>query len=80
MLSWNVAINRTEMTSRVTETTPQVLTFFKSSGFDHSTLVSLLNSELSSQATMIAYLDDFKLMMLMALMLMPLVFFMRTQK
>ena len=29
---------------------------------------------------MIAYLDDFKLMMLMALVLMPLVFFMRTQK
>jgi DHA2 family multidrug resistance protein len=80
MLSRNIAISRTEMTSRVTETTPQVLALFKSGGFDRSTLVSLLNSEISSQATMIAYLDDFKLMMLMALVLMPLVFFMRTQK
>jgi DHA2 family multidrug resistance protein len=80
MLSRKIAISRTEMTSRVTETTPQVLALFKSGGFDRSTLVSLLNSEISSQATMIAYLDDFKLMMLMALVLMPLVFFMRTQK
>jgi DHA2 family multidrug resistance protein len=35
--------------------------------------VAALNAEVTRQASMIAYIDDFKLMMIMALILIPLV-------
>jgi len=38
---------------------------------------SALNGEITRQATIIAYADDFKLMMIVALALLPLVFMLR---
>jgi DHA2 family multidrug resistance protein len=39
-----------------------------------------LNGEITRQAAMVAYVDDFRLMMLMTLAVMPLLLFMRTPK
>ena len=80
VLSWNIAASRTDITDGIREAVPQVAQLFKSSGLAHTTLLALLNSEISLQATMVAYIDDFKLMMLVTVALMPLLLFMRKPK
>ncbi|AJY44557.1 DHA2 family efflux MFS transporter permease subunit [Martelella endophytica] len=77
VLAWNVAINRTEMTAQITESGPRLADMAEKTGFPHTVLVYLVNSEISLQASMIAYLDDFKLMMIVTFALMPLVLLMR---
>ena len=79
-LSWNVAINRTEMVNKLTETTPALVNGVDAAPFPRSTFLSLLNSEISQQAYMISYVDDFKLLMIVTLAVMPLVFVIRTAK
>jgi DHA2 family multidrug resistance protein len=39
-----------------------------------------LNAEITRQATIIAYIDDFKLMMVISILVMPLVFALRKPK
>ncbi len=41
------------------------------------TMMSMLDAEINRQAMMIAYIDDFKFMMIMTLAVMPLVFFLK---
>ncbi|WP_280949382.1 DHA2 family efflux MFS transporter permease subunit [Consotaella salsifontis] len=77
ILSWNIAINRTEMTGKLTPSSPRLTGVLEGTGLDHATLLSVINSQITAQASMIAYIDDFKLMMLVTLALMPLVLIMR---
>jgi len=46
-------------------------------GFDTSKHLAALNAEVTRQAAMVAYIDDFYLMMWLSLLSVPLVFFMR---
>ncbi|MEF2070954.1 DHA2 family efflux MFS transporter permease subunit [Consotaella aegiceratis] len=78
-LLWNVAINRTEMVSKLTAANPN-LDIMAQIGLDQTTALSTLVSQVVSQATMIAYVDDFKLMMLVTLAIIPLLLFMRKPK
>jgi DHA2 family multidrug resistance protein len=49
-------------------------------GVGVSGALEALNNEVTRQGAMIAYLDDFKLMMLITLACMPLLLFMRTPR
>jgi DHA2 family multidrug resistance protein len=42
--------------------------------------LSALNAEITRQATMVAYVDDFKLMLLLTIAVAPLLIFMRKPK
>ncbi|TNB48669.1 DHA2 family efflux MFS transporter permease subunit [Martelella lutilitoris] len=77
VLAWNIATNRTEMTAKLVEDGPRLADIAEKTGFGHQILVFLVNSEISLQAAMIAYLDDFKLMMIVTFALMPLVLLLR---
>jgi DHA2 family multidrug resistance protein len=46
-------------------------------GFDTSKHLAALNAEVTRQAAMVAYIDDFKLMMVVALLALPLLLFLR---
>ncbi|TPW30999.1 DHA2 family efflux MFS transporter permease subunit [Martelella alba] len=80
VLAWNVATNRTEMTAKITEAGPRLADIAEKTGFSHDILIYLVNSEINVQAALIAYVDDFKLMMLVTFALMPLVLFMQKPK
>ena len=80
VLSWNIATNRTEMTAKITEAGPRLLDIAESTGLKGMSLIQMVNSEISSQASIIAYIDDFKLMMIVTIALMPLVLLMRKPK
>ncbi len=77
VLSWNIAASRTDITSRITDSVPQVASLFRSSGLGHKLLLSILDAEINLQAAMVAYVDDFKLMMLVVAALMLLLLLMR---
>ena len=42
--------------------------------------ISLLNQEVTRQARIIAYVDDFKLMLVLAIIVLPLLFLVRTSQ
>ncbi|MBP7000040.1 DHA2 family efflux MFS transporter permease subunit [Amaricoccus sp.] len=75
-LSHNIIVNRAEMTAKLTEFGPamdQVLAL----GLDPATMIALVNSRIQAQATFVANIDDFKLMMWVTLAVIPLLAFMR---
>jgi DHA2 family multidrug resistance protein len=75
-LAHNLVLNRAELASKLTPANPnldQVL----STASDPTTALALLNAQLQAQASFIAYVDDFKLMMFVTLAVIPLLAFMR---
>ena len=49
-------------------------------GMDTATAMSMLNGQVQAQAAMVAYVDDFKLMMIITLVAVPLLLFMKPPK
>lgn len=80
VLAWNIATNRTEMTAKITEAGPRLLDAAEKTGLSGTSLIQMVNAEINSQASIISYIDDFKLMMIVTLALMPLVLLMRKPK
>jgi DHA2 family multidrug resistance protein len=74
-LARNVGINRTELVSGLTPFN-QNLDSVANLGSDTLTL-AILNGEVTRQALMIGYVDDFKLMMLVTLAVIPLLLLLR---
>ena len=80
LLGRNIQISHEELGGRLTSTSmnsidPAMSTLFGSTG---DTAMALLNLEINRQAAMIAYLDDFKLMMILTALAAPLVLLLRT--
>jgi DHA2 family multidrug resistance protein len=74
-LAHNLAVNRTELVSGLTASN-QNLDAVAHIGSDQL-MLSMLDNEVTKQSLMIGYIDDFKLMMLITLAVIPLVFFLR---
>jgi DHA2 family multidrug resistance protein len=75
MLAHNLQVNRTELVSNLTAFNP-ALDALPKVGSDQL-MLSMLDNEVTRQSLMIGYIDDFKLMMLITLTVIPLVFFLR---
>jgi DHA2 family multidrug resistance protein len=75
-LTHNIAASRSEMAARLTEFSPN-LDQTLGLGLDPATLLATLNAQMQAQAAFIGYIDDFKLMMLITLSVIPLLAFMR---
>ena len=52
-------------------------TFLQSLGVQGNAAIALINSEVKRQAVLIAYLDDFKLMMIVTFAVLPMLLLMR---
>jgi DHA2 family multidrug resistance protein len=76
MLSRNVEINRIELISGLTPFNPNLDAVKGLAGGERTTL-AFLDSEVTRQALMISYVDDFKLMMLVTLAVLPLLLLLR---
>ncbi|MBI1309156.1 MAG: DHA2 family efflux MFS transporter permease subunit [Proteobacteria bacterium] len=76
LLAQNTQIVHAQLAARLTPYNPQLA---MAKGLDLATPQGLaaLNGMVTAQAQMVAYLDDFKLMMLMTVVLMPLVFLLK---
>jgi len=75
MLAHNLQVNRTELVSVLTPFDQQ-LDSVRRIGSDQ-VMLSMLDNEVTRQSLMVGYVDDFKLMMLITLMVLPLVFLLR---
>lgn len=72
----NSQINHAEIGARLTPFSDS-LQQFAGNGVDSAHAVALLNAEVSRQASMIAFVDDFHFMMIVTLCAIPLLIFMR---
>jgi MFS transporter, DHA2 family, multidrug resistance protein len=72
-------VNHAELAERVTLNSPTVRDAINSAGGSNQ-IMSMLNQLVGQQSAMIAYLDDFKLMMFVTLISMPIIFFLRSGK
>jgi DHA2 family multidrug resistance protein len=75
VLAHNLQTNRTELVSHLTPFNPALDAVPKVGG--DQLMLSMLDNEVTRQSLMIGYVDDFKLMMLITLCVLPLVFFLR---
>jgi MFS transporter, DHA2 family, multidrug resistance protein len=68
-----------DIASKITEQTSPTAdpTILQTIGPHGSTAIALINAEVTRQALFIAYLDDFKLMMIVTFAVLPLLFLMR---
>jgi DHA2 family multidrug resistance protein len=76
MLAHNIIITRGDITSALTPFNPNV-DQMSALGLDPATTTAILNSTVQTQASFIAYLDDFRLMMFVTIAVIPLVLFLR---
>ena len=76
MLAHNMVAARTDLVSKLTPYSPNLDALLGSSTDVTSTLIQL-NAQVQVQAAMIAYVDDFKLMMFLTLAAIPLIFLLR---
>ncbi len=74
-LAHNLQVNRTELVSSLTPYN-QNLDALPNLG-SQQTMLAMLDSEVTGQSLMIGYVDDFKLMMLITIAVLPLVFLLR---
>jgi DHA2 family multidrug resistance protein len=79
LLSHNLQTSHQELGGHITgfsldSIDPSIASILGSAG---ETVTAMMNAEVNRQALMIAYLDDFKLMMILTLMVVPLVFLLR---
>jgi len=81
LLARNLQVSHSDLASHITEFTVQLASSVVSQiGATGDTLMAMLDAEVNRQALMIAYIDDFHLMMLVTLASMPLVWFLRPAK
>ncbi len=71
----NLAVNRTELVSALTPSNQNLDAITRIGS--NQLVLSMLDNEVTKQSLMIGYIDDFKLMMLITLAVIPLVFFLR---
>ena len=74
-LAHNLAVNRTELVSALTPSNQNLDAITRIGS--NQLVLSMLDNEVTKQSLMIGYIDDFKLMMLITLAVIPLVFFLR---
>jgi DHA2 family multidrug resistance protein len=75
-LAHNIVVNRAEMAAKLTAGSPNLDSALGAMG-DPATALAVLNAQVQSQAAFIAYLDDFKLMMLVTIACLPLLLLLR---
>ncbi len=81
-LTRNIQINHAELAERITVFSPGLQTAAHSVGMvvNSSQLAGVIDQITTVQATMLAYIDDFKLMMYVSIAALPLVFLLRKPK
>ncbi|MCQ0986882.1 DHA2 family efflux MFS transporter permease subunit [Jiella marina] len=79
-LAHNLVINRSELVSGLNPFNPNFSNMAGSLPVDQATLMAVLNAKVQAEAAMIAYVDDFKLMMIITLCAIPLLAFMKPPK
>ncbi len=79
VLTRNIQVNHAELAERVTAFSPSVNAAARSVGMNagSSTFAAVLDQITTLQATMLAYVDDFKLMMYVSIAALPLVLLLR---
>ncbi|MGE3364377.1 MAG: DHA2 family efflux MFS transporter permease subunit [Rhizobiaceae bacterium] len=77
LLTRNIQINRAELSTAVSPFNPNLLSLSPGAVSGDLTALSQLDGLVNSQAAMIAYIDDFKLMMLVTLAAIPLALLLR---
>jgi DHA2 family multidrug resistance protein len=75
MLAHNLQVSRTELVSALTPFNQNLDSLPNIGG--QQTMLAMLDNEVTRQSLMIGYIDDFELMMLITLTVIPLVFFLR---
>jgi MFS transporter, DHA2 family, multidrug resistance protein len=75
-LAHNMAVARSDLASTIT-TSNQNLDVLLGSSSDPSATLIQLNTQVQTQAAMIAYLDDFRLLMYLTMAALPLIFLLR---
>lgn len=80
VLSQMIQVNHAELGARLTATSPEVMNQIPSLLSGNPTIVSLINGLVSQQAAMLAYLDDFVLMMWLSLAAAPIILLLRSNK
>ncbi|MGR9578041.1 MDR family MFS transporter [Pandoraea sputorum] len=77
LLTQNTQVNHAVLSERITPFTQGVETYAQTYG---AAAMAALNAEVTRQAAMIAYLDDFRLMLFLTIIVMPLLLFIRMKK
>ncbi|MDQ0324469.1 DHA2 family multidrug resistance protein [Rhodopseudomonas julia] len=77
VLAHNLQINHAELGAHITPFNPMLDQAANALGASRETALAVLSQSINQQAMMIAYIDDFKLMMLITLAVLPLILFMR---
>ncbi len=77
VLSNMIQVNHAELGSSLTATARGVRNLVPSLLSGNAQIVAMINGLVSQQAAMIAYLDDFKLMMYVTFLAMPIIFLLR---
>jgi DHA2 family multidrug resistance protein len=79
LLSRNLQVSHSDLASHITESRSPLIqpALGDPSGVTSDSVLSLINAEINRQAMMIAYIDDFHLMMLICLATLPLVLLLR---
>jgi DHA2 family multidrug resistance protein len=77
LLTRNTQINHEELGAWINPYNPALQTFSPSAAGGYPTALSQIDQLVNAQALMIAYVDDFKLMMLVTLAAIPLALFLR---
>jgi len=77
VLAHNLQINHSELVEKVTPFNPLLSDAANSLGVSQETALAVISQEVQRQAAMIGYIDDFKLMMIITLSVIPLLLFMR---
>ncbi|MEA3002194.1 MAG: transporter, family, multidrug resistance protein [Sphingomonadales bacterium] len=82
LLARNLQVSHSDLAAHITPYTLQWVspTIVSQIGAAGDTVMAMLDAEINRQALMIAYLDDFHLMMLVSLASLPLVFLLRNAK
>jgi DHA2 family multidrug resistance protein len=81
LLTQNVEVSRSDMTPHVTPDNP-IFRFFAPSAWNLSTTsgLSAVSGEINRQASMVAYIDDFQLMLVGSIAILPLLLLMSGPK
>lgn len=80
LLAQNIQVSHSDLAQHVTEQAMPVPPIGDPTSIVSNTALSMLNAEINRQATMIAYIDDFHLMMLVTLAALPLLLLLRKAK
>ncbi|NDV87239.1 DHA2 family efflux MFS transporter permease subunit [Aurantimonas aggregata] len=76
-LAHNIIISRADLVAGLNPFNPNFTNAVATMGMDQTTTLGVLNQQVQAQAAMIAYVDDFKLMMIITLCAVPLLAFMK---